>query len=149
LPPFTITALYRCRWPVEVFFTWITQHLRINAVFGTSENAVKSQRWIAVSVYVLVAIVKKRLKVSASLYEILEILSLTMFERMPLDQLLAQVVADDIDYHLPVHLRPAARFPQGSPHYWITPRVDVSEETEHEGESIRRNLRKDRRQALH
>jgi len=98
LPAFTITELYRCRWQVELFFKWIKQHLRIKAFFGTSENAVKSQLWIAVSVYVLVAIVKKRLNVSASLYEILQILSLTMFERMPLDQLLAQVVADDIDY---------------------------------------------------
>jgi len=98
LPAFTITERYRCRWQVELFFTWIKQHLQIKAFFGTSENAVKSQLWIAVSVYVLVAIVKKRLNLSASLYEILQILSLTMFERMPLDQLLAQVVADDIDY---------------------------------------------------
>ena len=91
-----ITELYRCRWQVELFFKWIKQHLRIKAFFGTSENAVKTQIWIAVSVYVLVAIVKKRLKLSASLYEILQILSLTMFERMPLDQLLAQAVTDDI-----------------------------------------------------
>jgi hypothetical protein len=98
LPALTITELYRCRWQVELFFKWIKQHLRIKAFFGTSENAVKSQIWIAVSVYVLVAIVKKRLKLSASLYEILQILSLTMFERIPLDQLLAQVIADDIDH---------------------------------------------------
>jgi len=97
LPAFTITELYRCRWQVELFFKWIKQHLRIKAFFGTSENAVKSQIWIAVSVYVLVAIVKKRLKLSASLYEILQILSLTMFERMPVDQLLAQVVTNDIE----------------------------------------------------
>ncbi len=97
LPAFTITELYRCRWQVELFFKWIKQHLRIKAFFGTSENAVKSQIWIAVSVYVLVAIVKKRLKLSASLYEILQILSLTMFERMPLDQLLAQVVTDNVE----------------------------------------------------
>jgi len=96
LPAFTITELYRCRWQVELFFKWIKQHLRIKAFFGTSENAVKSQIWIAVSVYVLVAIVKKRLKLSASLYQILQILSLTMFERMPLDQLLAQAVIDDV-----------------------------------------------------
>ena len=88
LPAFTITQLYRLRWQVELFFKWIKQHLRIKAFFGTSENAVKSQVWIAVSVYVLVAIVKKRLGISASLYEILQILSLTMFERTPLDQLL-------------------------------------------------------------
>jgi Domain of unknown function (DUF4372)/Transposase DDE domain len=98
LPAFTITELYRCRWQIELFFKWIKQHLRIKAFFGTSENAVKSQIWIAVSVYVLVAIVKKRLHLSASLYQILQILSLTMFERIPLDQLLAQVVADDIDH---------------------------------------------------
>ena len=88
LPAFTITQLYRLRWRVELFFKWITQHLRIKAFFGTNENAVKSQIWIAISVYVLVAIIKKRLNLSASLYEILQILSLTMFERTPLHQLL-------------------------------------------------------------
>ena len=98
LPAFTITELYRCRWQVELFFKWIKQHLRIKAIFGTSENAVKSQIWIAVSVYVLVAIVKKRLNLSTTLYEMLQILSLTMFERMPLDQLLAQAVIEDIDH---------------------------------------------------
>jgi len=98
LPALTITELYRCRWQVELFFKWIKQHLRIKAFFGTSENAVKSQIWIAVSVYVLVAIVKKRLNLSASLYEILQILSLTMFERIPLDQLLAQTVLDEIQH---------------------------------------------------
>jgi len=97
LPALTITELYRCRWQVELFFKWIKQHLRIKAFFGTSENAVKSQIWIAVSVYVLVAIVKKRLKLSASLYQILQILSLTLFERMPLNQLLTQTATDDID----------------------------------------------------
>ena len=91
LPAQTIAELYRCRWQVELFFKWIKQHLRIKSFFGTSENAVKSQIWIAVSVYVLVAILKKRLKLSASLYEILQILSLTMFERTPLDQLLARI----------------------------------------------------------
>jgi hypothetical protein len=96
LPALTITELYRCRWQVELFFKWIKQHLRIKAFFGTSENAVKTQIWIAVSVYVLVAIVKKRLKLSASLYEILQILSLTLFEKMPLDQLLAQIVTTEI-----------------------------------------------------
>jgi hypothetical protein len=88
LAALTITKLYRLRWQIELFFKWIKQHLRIKAFFGTSENAVKTQIWIAVSVYVLVAIVKKRLKLSASLYEILQILSLTMFERIPLHQLL-------------------------------------------------------------
>ncbi len=96
LPAFTITELYRCRWQVELFFKWIKQHLRIKVFFGTSENAVKTQIWIAVSVYVLVAIVKKRLNISASLYEILQILSLTMFERIPLDQLLNKIVTEDI-----------------------------------------------------
>jgi hypothetical protein len=96
LPAFTITELYRCRWQVELFFKWIKQHLRIKAFFGTSENAVRSQIWIAVSAYVLVSIVKKRLQLSASLYEILQILSLTMFEKIPLDQLLAQTTSDQI-----------------------------------------------------
>jgi hypothetical protein len=96
LPALTITELYRCRWQVELFFKWIKQHLRIKSFFGTSENAVKSQIWIAVAVYVLVAIVKKRLHITASLYEMLQILSLTMFEKIPLDQLLAQTVADQI-----------------------------------------------------
>jgi hypothetical protein len=96
LPAFTITELYRCRWQVELFFKWIKQHLRIKVFFGTSENAVKTQIWIAVSVYVLVAIVKKRLNISASLYEILQILSLTMFERIPLDQLLNKILTEDI-----------------------------------------------------
>ena len=94
LPAITICALYKCRWHVELFFKWIKQHLRIKVFFGTSENAVKTQIWIAVSVYVLVAIVKKRLNLSASLYEMLQILTLTMFERMPLDQLLAKSNAD-------------------------------------------------------
>jgi Transposase DDE domain len=85
----TITQLYRMRWQVELFLKWIKQHLRIKAFFGTTENAVKTQIWIAVSVYVLVAIVKKRLQLSASLYEILQILSLTLFERMPVAQLLS------------------------------------------------------------
>ena len=89
LPALTITKLYRLRWQVELFFKWIKQHLRIKAFFGTTENAVKTQIWIAVSVYALVAIVKKRIQLSASLYEILQILSLTMFERMPIDQLLS------------------------------------------------------------
>jgi hypothetical protein len=88
LPALTITSLYRCRWQIELFFKWIKQHLRIKAFFGTSENAVKTQIWIAVAVYVLVAIVKKRFKLNASLYELLQILSLTLFEREPIDQIL-------------------------------------------------------------
>ena len=97
LPAFTITELYRSRWQVELFFKWIKQHLRIKAFFGTSENAVKSQIWIAVSVYVLVAIVRKRLKLPGSLYQILQILSLTLFEKTPMDRLLSHAVADQID----------------------------------------------------
>ena len=88
LPALIITELYRCRWQVELFFKWIKQHLRIKSFFGTSQNAVKTQVWIAVSVYVLVAIVRKRLGLNASLYETLQILSLTMFETTPLHQLL-------------------------------------------------------------
>lgn len=94
LPALTITELYRCRWQVELFFKWIKQHLRIKTFFGVSENAVKTQIWIAVSVYVLVAIVKKRLDLPASLYEILQILSLTLFERIPLNQLLTKTEPD-------------------------------------------------------
>jgi len=84
LPALTITQIYKARWQVELFFLWIKQHLRIKAFFGTSENAVKTQIWIAVSVYVLVAIVRKRLGLEASLYQILQILSLTLFEKMPI-----------------------------------------------------------------
>jgi hypothetical protein len=91
LPALTITELYRCRWQVELFFKWMKQHLRIKQFYGTSENAVKTQIWIAVSVYVLVAIVKKRLKLEASLYEILQILSLTIFEKTPLNELLSKI----------------------------------------------------------
>ena len=91
LPALTIADLYRCRWQVELFFKWIKQHLRIKQFYGTSENAVKTQIWIAVSVYVLVAIVRKRLNIAASLYEMLQILSLTMFEKTPLISLLSQI----------------------------------------------------------
>jgi hypothetical protein len=87
LDALTIAELYKYRWQVELFFKWIKQHLRIKAFFGTSENAVKSQIWIAVSVYVLLAIVKKRLALPATLYEILQILSLTLFEKTPVDSL--------------------------------------------------------------
>ena len=96
LPALTITSLYRCRWQIELFFKWIKQHLRIKAFFGTSENAVKTQIWIAVAVYVLVAIVKKRFKLEASLYELLQILSLTLFERDPIDQVLTLSPTDHI-----------------------------------------------------
>ena len=84
LPALTIAQIYKCRWQVELFFKWIKQHLRIKAFFGISQNAVKTQIWIAVSVYVLVAIVRKRLELDASLYQILQILSLTLFEKTPI-----------------------------------------------------------------
>lgn len=90
LPPLTICMLYRCRWQVELFFKWIKQNLRIKTFYGTSENAVKTQIWIAVSVYVLVAIMKKQLNIQASLYTILQILSVSAFERTQLFQLLTQ-----------------------------------------------------------
>jgi hypothetical protein len=84
LPALTIAQIYKCRWQVELFFKWIKQHLRIKAFYGTSENAVKTQIWIAVSVYVLVAIVRKRLGLEISLYQILQILSVTLFEKTPI-----------------------------------------------------------------
>jgi hypothetical protein len=86
IPALTIAQIYRSRWQVELFFKWIKQHLRIKAFFGTSDNAVKTQIWIAVSVYVLVAILRKRLGLDASLYQILQILSLTLFEKVPILQ---------------------------------------------------------------
>jgi IS4 transposase len=92
LPPLTIAELYRYRWRVEIFFKWIKQHLRIKSFYGTSENAVKTQIWIAISTYVLVAIMKKRLKIDLTLYTILQILSITLFEKMPILQALT---ADD------------------------------------------------------
>ena len=88
LPALTITQIYKSRWQVELFFKWIKQHLRIKAFYGNSENAVKTQIWIAVSVYVLVAIVRKRLGLEASLYQILQILSVTLFEKTPILQAL-------------------------------------------------------------
>jgi hypothetical protein len=84
LPALAIAQIYKCRWQVELFFKWIKQHLRIKAFYGTSENAVKTQIWIAVSVYVLVAIVRKRLRLEASLYQTLQILSVTLFEKTPI-----------------------------------------------------------------
>jgi transposase len=84
LPALTIAQVYKQRWQVELFFKWIKQHLRIKAFYGTSENAVKTQIWIAVSIYLLVAIVRKRLGLDSSLYQILQILSLTLFEKTPI-----------------------------------------------------------------
>jgi hypothetical protein len=88
LPAMTITELYRCRWQIELFFKWIKQHLRIKTFYGTTENAVKTQIWIAVSVYVLIAIIKKRLNLDMSLYTILQIISVTVFNKTPLYQML-------------------------------------------------------------
>ena len=90
LPAQTICALYKSRWQVELFFKWIKQHLRIKAFYGTTENAVKTQIWIAVSVYLLVAIIKKRLQLPGSLYTFLQVLSVTLFEKMPISQALQQ-----------------------------------------------------------
>jgi transposase len=88
--PHTICALYKSRWQVELFFKWIKQHLRIKAFYGTRENAVKTQIWIAVSVYLLVAIIKKRLNLTGSLYTLLQVLSVTLFEKIPIQQALQQ-----------------------------------------------------------
>lgn len=93
LPALTVAELYRCRWQIELFFKWIKQHLRIKSFYGTSENAVKTQIWIAISVYVLVAIIKKQLKIDQSLYTILQIFSITLFEKKPILQVLT-----DTDY---------------------------------------------------
>jgi len=96
LPALPIAQLYKCRWRVELFFNWIKQALRIKAFYGTSENAVKTQIWIAISVYVLVAILKKELKLDRSLGEILQMLSVTLFER---DEIYQVVIATDRQNH--------------------------------------------------
>jgi len=88
LPAITIAQLYKQRWQVELFFKWIKQHLRIKSVYGTSENAVKTQIWIAISVYLIVAIIKKRMNIQESLYTILQVLSVSLFERTSMFQLL-------------------------------------------------------------
>ena len=98
LPPLTIAKLYQCRWQVELFFRWIKQHLRIKAFYGTSKNAVATQIWIAISVYVLVAIVKKRLNLERSLHSILQILSLSLFEKTPILQALSGPECEEIDH---------------------------------------------------
>lgn len=105
LPAATICALYKSRWQVELFFKWIKQHLRIKRFYGNSENAVKTQIWIAVSVYVLVAIVKKRLGLDASLYTLLQILSLTLFEKMPILQALSREAPADEDHPMDNQLK--------------------------------------------
>ena len=104
VPAKTIAELYRHRWQVELFFKWIKQHLRIKSFFGVTENAVKSQIWIAISVYVLIAIIKKRLKLEPELYTILQILSLSLFEKTPLDQLLTGLENKDDDAGNPKQL---------------------------------------------
>ena len=98
LPPLTIARLYKCRWQVELFFKWIKQHLRIKRFFGTSENAVKTQVWIAISVYVLIAIIKKRFDIDASLYTILQVLSVTVFEKTSLRQMLSEPEPTENDH---------------------------------------------------
>ena len=99
LPPLTIAQLYKSRWQIELFFKWIKQHLRIKAFYGTSINAVKSQIWIAISVYVLVAIIKKRLAIDQSLYTILQILSVTLFEKLPIFQVLTESDCNKLNEH--------------------------------------------------
>ena len=101
LPALTVCELYRQRWQIELFFKWVKQHLRIKRFFGTSENAVKSQVWIAVAVYVLVAIVRKRLKLRLSLHAMLQILSVTPFEKVSLTQLLTDLAEDEITSYDP------------------------------------------------
>jgi len=100
LPAITIAQLYKCRWQVELFFKWIKQHLRIKAFFGTTGNAVKTQIWIAISVYVLVAIIKKQLNLEVNLYTILQILSVTLFEKVSILQVLMEAgyKTDDTDF---------------------------------------------------
>jgi len=93
----TIAELFRCRWKIELFFKWIKQHLRIKAFYGTSENAVKTQIWIAITMYVLAAIIKKQLKLEPSLYSMLQILSVSLFEKTPLFQLLSQTEPDQME----------------------------------------------------
>jgi len=104
LPALTIAQLYQCRWKIELFFKWIKQHLRIKAFYGTSDNAVKTQIWIAISIYVLVAIVKKHLKLEQSLYTILQILSVTLFEKTPILEALRTVESHETKSDTPNQL---------------------------------------------
>ena len=96
LSALTITQLFQCRWQIEIFFKWIKQHLRIKAFYGTTENAVKTQIWIAITVYVLVAIIKKQLKIDLSLYTILQILSVTLFEKTPILEALSVIQPQEL-----------------------------------------------------
>ena len=90
IPAFTVALLYKNRWKIELFFKWIKQHLKIKSFYGTSFNAVKTQIWISVSVYVMIAIIKKTMKIEMSLYKILQILSMSVFEKVPIYQLLTE-----------------------------------------------------------
>ena len=101
VPALIIAQLYRCRWQIELFFKWIKQHLRIKSFYGTSDNAVRTQVWIAIAVYVLVAVLKKRLKLSLSLHAMLQILSLTLFEKTPLGQVFSHpdMFTNNLDHH--------------------------------------------------
>ncbi len=98
LPALIIAQLYKCRWQIELFFKWIKQYLRIKTFFGTTENAVKTQIWIAISVYVLVAIIKKQLYLELSLGEILQILSITLFEQVPISEVLMKTVSQNEEF---------------------------------------------------
>ena len=104
LPALTIAQLYQCRWQIELFFKWIKQHLRIRAFYGTSDNAVKTQIWIAISIYVLMAIIKKHLKLEQSLYTILQILSVTLFEKTPILEALRMVESHETKSDIPNQL---------------------------------------------
>jgi transposase len=104
LPALTIAELYKSRWQIELFFKWIKQNLHIKSFYGTSDNAVKIQIWIAISIYVLVAIVKKELGLERSLSEILQILSLTLFEKIPIFQALSAQNSQDPELHFPNQL---------------------------------------------
>ena len=104
LPALTIVQLYKCRWQIEIFFKWIKQYLRIKTFFGNTENAVKTQIWIAISVYALVAIIKKELHLDLSLGEILQILSITLFEQVPLSEVLMKTVSQNEEFESPNQL---------------------------------------------
>jgi transposase len=104
LPPLVIARLYKSRWQVELFFKWIKQNLRIKHFFGHSDNAVKTQIWISIAVYVLVAIVKKELKLEMSLSQILQILSINVFSKEPLVQLLTKVESQELECDMPNQL---------------------------------------------
>ena len=119
LPALTICDLYKSRWQVELFFKWIKQHLRIKKFYGTSENAVKTQIWIAVSVYVLVAIVRKRLKLDVSLYTLMQVLSVTVFEKASIESIIFQMPDSSEPVMGKMDKSPGTGFPQAG---WIKSR---------------------------